>query len=98
MLRILIAAFLSLASALAAADTVYLCKSYGGGLFWSNTHCRQHNALIDRMESVPSGLPFNQQVEIATSQSDVARSLYTVPAPPQSTAPHTQARTPREMY
>lgn len=98
MLRASIAALLSLAPALAAADTLYLCKSYGGGMFWSNTHCRQHNALIDRIESVPSGLPFHQQVEIATGQSDAARSLYTAPAPPQPTAPPTHARTPREIY
>lgn len=89
---------LAFAPALAAADTLYLCKSYGGGMFWSNTHCRQHDALIDRMESVPSGLPFDQQVEIARSQSDAAQSLYPTPAPAQPAAPQAQPRTPRETY
>ena len=98
MLATWITFLMALAPLLAAADTLYLCKSYGGGMFWSNSHCRQHNALIDRMESVPSGLPFDQQVEIARSQSDAAQSLYPAPAPAQPAAPQAQPRTPRETY
>lgn len=30
----------------AAAITLYLCQSYGGGKFWTREHCVQHNALL----------------------------------------------------
>ncbi len=93
-----IAILIAFTPALATADTLYLCKSYGGGMFWSNTHCRQHNALIDRIESVPSGLSFDQQVEIARSQSNAAQSLYPAPAPVQPAAPPAPSRAPRETY
>lgn len=48
----------------AGATTLYLCKAYNGSTFWSSAHCNQHNALIDRMESV-ADVPFAQQVEQA---------------------------------
>lgn len=47
------------------ADEIYRCKTYGGGLFWSPTHCQQHGALIDRIESVPAGMGFERQVRVA---------------------------------
>lgn len=56
----------------ARADQLYRCRSYGGGLFWSQTHCRQHGALIDRIQSVPSGLSPDRQVQVA--EQGVAKS------------------------
>ncbi len=50
--------------------TIYRCKSYSGGLFWSDTHCSRHNALIDRIATVPVGLPFQQQVDIASGEAN----------------------------
>lgn len=49
--------------------TIYRCKAYGGEMFWSARHCSQHRALIDRIASVPVGLPFNEQVRIAEGQA-----------------------------
>lgn len=48
--------------------TLYHCKAYNGGTFWANAHCNQHKALVDRMVSVPSTLPFEQQVQIAETR------------------------------
>ena len=45
--------------------TIYLCRDYSGGSFWASDHCNRHNALIDRMVSVPEGMPFEQQVQLA---------------------------------
>jgi len=49
----------------ARAGEVFLCKSYGGGTFWSGVHCSAYNALIERIVSVPDGMPFDQQVQLA---------------------------------
>jgi len=49
--------------------TIYRCKGYSGGLFWSSAHCAQHKAIIDRIASVPVGLPFQQQVDIAAGEA-----------------------------
>lgn len=56
----------------AQAGTIYLCKAYSGGLFWSNIHCNQRSALIERITSVPDGMPFDQQVAIATQARNAA--------------------------
>ncbi|MEO7337780.1 MAG: hypothetical protein ABIV63_14475 [Caldimonas sp.] len=48
----------------AMAGSIYLCKTYSGGTFWSSAHCGQHNALIDRIVSVPDSLPWDQQVQL----------------------------------
>ena len=45
--------------------TIYLCRDYGGGTFWASDHCNQHQALIVRIMSVPAGMPFQQQVQLA---------------------------------
>lgn len=58
-------------SAPASADTLYHCRAYGGGQFWSRQHCQQHQALVERMASVPPDLKFEQQVKIA-EQGDMA--------------------------
>lgn len=60
--------------------TLYLCQSYGGGQFWSQQHCIKHSALVDRMESVPANLPFDQQVAIASGQRNRGVALAAPPA------------------
>lgn len=55
--------------------TVYLCQGIGGGQFWSSSHCGQHQATIERMETVPASLPWSQQVQQAQTQSEQAQQL-----------------------
>lgn len=50
------------------ADTIYHCKAYGGGTFWTNGTCASKSATIDRIANVPGGLTFDQQVSIAEGQ------------------------------
>src|SRR6218665_2855560 len=65
------------------AGTIYLCKSYAGGAFWSSGHCQQHKALIERIVPVPDGIPFSQQVALGEqARAEGAR----LAAPPQSYA------------
>ena len=59
----------------APAGEVFLCKSYGGGTFWSSAHCSRHNALIERIVSVPDGMPFDQQVKLAEQDRAAAAGL-----------------------
>jgi hypothetical protein len=54
--------------------TIYLCKDYSGGTFWASNHCNQHDALIDRMVSVPEGIPFEQQIQIAQQRRQILDS------------------------
>ncbi len=70
----------ALLAAPAQAASIYLCKTHGGATFWSSAHCRQHGALIDRIESVPDGLPFDQQVALAEQSRAAAARLYQAPA------------------
>lgn len=53
----------------AGSAQVFLCMSNSGGRFWSSEHCRERGAQIDRIESVPAGLPWDQQVQIADQQA-----------------------------
>ncbi len=53
----------------AGAAQVFLCVSNSGGRFWSSNHCRERGALVDRIESVPAGLTWDQQVQIADQQT-----------------------------
>ncbi len=58
---------LAIASA-AEAATLYLCRGYGGGEFWSSDHCHKRSANIVRMANVPDGMPFEQQVQLVAGQ------------------------------
>lgn len=51
-----------------SGSTIYLCKGHGDGLFWSSHSCGQHNAFLERTETVPSGLPWDQKVAQAEAQ------------------------------
>ena len=53
----------------AGAAQVFSCVTHSGGRFWSSVHCREKNALVERIESVPAGLPWEQQVDIADQQT-----------------------------
>lgn len=55
-----------------SADTIYHCKAYGGGTFWASTACSNHKALIDRIANVPSGMSWDQQVQIAEGQRNAS--------------------------
>jgi len=59
-------------------STIYLCVSYSGQRFWSDTVCSQQRATIDRMTTVPSSLPFEQRVLIAAQAANEAAPLYAV--------------------
>lgn len=52
-----------------APGQIYRCRTYGGGQFWSEQHCQQHGALIERIESVPAGMSFERQVKVAEQGS-----------------------------
>lgn len=65
----------------AGAATLYLCKAYNGSTFWSSAHCNQHNALIDRLESV-ADVPFPQQVEQAQGARNRASAVVAQHADP----------------
>ena len=69
-----------------SADTIYLCKDYGGGTFWASTTCGNHKALIDRIVNVPGGLTFNQQVQIAEGQRNAVNSQQAVEAAQSTTS------------
>ena len=58
------------------AVTIYHCKAYSGGTFWSSAYCGTQQALLDRTASVPSGMSFEQQVRIAEAQRAEAATLY----------------------
>jgi hypothetical protein len=62
------------------AATIYLCKTYSGGTFWSSAHCGRHNALVDRTVSVPDSLPFDQQVQLG-EQDRAKGAALVAPAP-----------------
>lgn len=80
--RTLLATIAMAACTSGQAATLYLCKAYAGGLFWSNKHCAGHNAMIERMANVPDGLPFDQQVALAQQQASAA-SQAMASSPPQ---------------
>lgn len=62
----------------AHSGSIYLCRAYSGGTFWSQAHCNQHSALIERIISVPDSLPFDQQVRLAEQQRQPTASTNTV--------------------
>ena len=71
--------------------TIYLCKAYAGGSFWSDTVCSSQRATIDRMTTVPASLAFQQQVAIARGEAQEAAMLYEAPQPVRATAIQSEA-------
>src|SRR5690606_19541217 len=43
---------------------LFYCRAYSGGTFWANSHCNNHQGLVERILTVPNGMPFDQQVEL----------------------------------
>ena len=76
----------------ADAATVFLCKAYSGGTFWSSAHCSMHKATIDRMVTVPDGLPFDQQVNLAEQNRANTAALYAAPAQQRTVIVHQQGQ------
>lgn len=74
----------------AQSATIYLCKAYSGGTFWSSGHCSSQKAMIERMVSVPDGMPFEQQVQLGNQAAAEAAKLTTTP---QSQSTQTVTRT-----
>lgn len=58
---------------------IYLCKGYGGGMFWSSAICSTQRATIDRIVTVPTSLSWDQQVQFAEGRRQEAQALYEVP-------------------
>lgn len=63
----------------ASAATLYLCKGYSGGMFWSSVTCSQKSATIDRMVTVPDDMPWDQQVQYG---EQVKANAAAIAAPP----------------
>lgn len=66
-----------------ATQSLYLCQAFGGGRFWTTEPCAQRDALVERIEAVPRGMPFEQQVELARQRVNEAQRA----AAPQQDAP-----------
>ncbi len=62
---------------------VEAAKSYSGGLFWSTGLCSNQKALIQRMVTVPDGMPFDQQVNLGEQSRAEGEALSRLPAAPQ---------------
>lgn len=76
--------------------TVYLCQGQGGGQFWAREHCVEHQATIERMETVPASLPWPQQVQQAQRQWEQAmRRTATATAPADTPRRAAAQRPPR---
>lgn len=81
-----VAATLSLAPAAAGAATLYLCKAYGGGSFWSTAQCSTQQATIERIVSVPDDMPFELQVQLGNQAVAEGARLAAPPPPPPPSA------------
>ncbi|QCB47616.1 hypothetical protein [Hydrogenophaga sp. PAMC20947] len=57
-----------------SSHTLYRCKPYSGGAFWSTRHCNQQKALVDRMVTVPRNMTLNQKIAIAERSLNKAQS------------------------
>lgn len=66
----------------AHSETIYLCKAYSGGMFWTSAPCSQQKATVDRFVTVPDNMTWDQKVamgEAARAQGQAA----TAPPPRQ---------------
>ena len=59
----------------AHADTIYLCKAYSGGMFWSSVPCSQKQATMDRAVTVPDDMPWDQKVAMGEAAWAQARGI-----------------------
>ncbi|XDF37089.1 hypothetical protein RBH89_08560 [Paracidovorax avenae] len=64
----------------ATTTTVYLCRARAGGRFWTPRHCHEHGAWVDRTETVPAGMRWEDQRAAAIAQRRQMAAL-AAPAP-----------------
>ncbi len=91
-MRIALLGFVLAMPMAANADSIYLCKAYSGGTFWASNHCNQHNALVERIVSVPDGMPFDQQVNIGNQKVQQSSSSTTTTTIINNGAPAAQGK------
>jgi hypothetical protein len=65
----------------ASADTIYLCKAYSGGMFWSSNPCSQQQATVDRFVTVPNNMSWADKVQMGEASLAQGRAV-AAPAPP----------------
>ncbi len=96
MVRYAMALSMSLCAWPATGATVYLCKAYSGGMFWSSENCGAQQAVIDRMVTVPDGLSWEQQVQLGEQARRQGAALAAAPAPaPEPPPPQPRSQAPR---
>lgn len=66
----------------AHAETIYLCKAYSGGMFWSSTPCSQQQATVDRFVTVPDNMTWDQKVAMGEASRAQGQAA-TAPPPRQ---------------
>ncbi|WP_404302696.1 hypothetical protein [Alicycliphilus denitrificans] len=54
---------------------IYLCRRPDNALFWVPDHCRGHGWTIERTETVPARVPWEQQLEIARAKRNAGEQL-----------------------
>ena len=53
---------------------IYLCRTPGGKLYWLHERCANRGWTLDRIEWVPKGLDWDDQVEYARDKRNAARA------------------------
>lgn len=66
----------------AHADTIYLCKAYSGGMFWSSAPCSQRQATVDRIVTVPDNMTWEQKMAMGEASRAQGQASTTPQAPP----------------
>lgn len=79
-----------------SGSTIFLCKSRDDSLFWSSQQCAHHNAYLERKQSVPPALTWEQKVAQAEAQWRKAQRAAAPPTPSYSSRPVQQAASGKE--
>lgn len=64
----------------AHAETIYLCKAYSGGMFWSSAPCSQQKATVDRFVTVPDNMTWDQKVAMGEASRAQGQAATAPPA------------------
>lgn len=78
--RIILGLLLGISATSAFSGTLYKCRAYSGGSFWSGTACDARLAAIESRRTVPDGMSLKEQikfVEQAEKQSNTERASET---------------------
>lgn len=73
-----------------STQRIYLCRRSDNALFWAPDHCHNHGWRIERTETVPARVPWEQQIEIARSKRNAAAQLQQDSAVPRFPLPAPQ--------